>query len=319
MSSLTPEQFIWKWQSPKQGTLETIVGADGTVRQRRRHPKDTETSEMNLGRIDAERCQAIMSSAHKIAENLPPRPVAAIVSAEPVTVETVSFRLRDGSNDQSQTIPVKELAKHPDLRRLRREVIAVRNLVNGSNFGWRSVSGRLMWLLLFIMLCFAYWIIQDWRLTDRMQQMGERLEARVVARAGKSGFDKDKYITVAFTSGDRRDREMKISQYLSAENWEQAAPESTVRIWFDPVYDVAFTERDMLRWQRDKRSILFLPIGIAIPILVICYWFRGHRVGVHDDGQEYLVKGDRVVADDKSAAISRTSVNAVRLFGWLVR
>ena len=320
MSSSTPEQFIWKWQSPKQGTLETIIGADGTVRQRRRLPRDTETSEMILGQITANRCQAVMSSAHGIAENLPPRPAGvAMIFTEPVTVETVSFRLRDGSSDQGQSVPVKELASHPEIRNLRYEVIAIRKLVNGGNFGWRSISGRLMWLLLFIMLCFAYWIVQDWRLTDRMQQLGERLEARVVARDGNSGFDKSKSITVAFTTSERKEREMKIAQYLSAENWELAASESSVRIWFDPVYDVAFTESDMLRWQRDKRSILFLPIGIALPILLICYLFRGHRVGVHDDGQEYLVNGDRVVSDDKTAIVNRTSVNLVRLVGWLVR
>lgn len=308
---MAEEYLIWTWRSPKLGSFATHIYADGRIGQVRRHPDDEEASSQEWGRVHPKKALAAIDRAKPLLT------ADAAVSAAPEEEESFVLELAGMSGKRMAT--VKQLAKRGDLADLRKTVRALRQEAGGGPFAWKSLGGRLLILLTFLMACFAYWIVADWRAGDRMQSLAERIEGTVVERAGTNGYDKNKYLTVKFTPASGAERTEKIADYLSAENWEAGSVGSSVRLWHDAGENRTYLEADMLRWQRDKRWIWLLPTGIAVPVMLIILFARQYRIGVHDDGQEYLIDGDRVISDDKSAWINRTGYNLAKAIGFLLK
>ncbi len=307
-------ELTWTWCSPKYGWLATIIRADGLVRQSRLFsPKDAPAGD-DLGRIPPEQAlQALALSREALKD-------AGRGEGESMNdYERVELHLLEGAENRSVCVAVSGLKNHPALVRVRQAVLSARRQTGGGFFSWRSPGGRLTWLLLALMVAFAWWIIRDWRAGDRMAREASRVEGTVTAREGESGTDRNKFIKVNFTPPGGTDREVKISEYLSAENWSAASPGSRIKLWHLSATDQTYLESDIMRWNGDKKWIVILPLGIAACMFPIIWSLRRHRVGVHEDGQEYLIKDDAVTADDKAAMINRTKANFIRLAFRLCR
>jgi hypothetical protein len=205
------------------------------------------------------------------------------------------------------------------MQALRDAVVAMRKKVSGGFLSWRSIGGRLLWLLIAIISCMTWWIVRDWRETDRLARTAERPLALVTERFGKNGLDANKYITVQFTLQSGQVTTARVAEFLSQENWDKAEPGAQVPVFHDASTGRTYLQADIERWNRDKKWIPLLPIGIAVPIVVICICLSSYRVGVHDDGREYLVYEDYVTADDREALVDRTSYNLGRALWWLAR
>lgn len=315
----TPVQnvFSWTWGNKKLGTLATDIHGDGTVRQRRRFLDDEAPSDNVWGHISPESAgQLIAQALSAVVDEVPSAPQELPF---PPTAESVEVRVTSPRGDVVRRVPVAELPQHPQWVALRKSVVEVRRQVSGGFFSWRSIGGRLTILLTCVIGMMIYWIVRDWRETSAMEKSAERLVATVLTREGRNGYDPKKFITVRFTPQSGRSHEQKIEQYLSAENWDKSLPETTVRVWHDATSGHTYLENDIQRWNRDKRWIPLLPIGISLPIIVISLCLSQYRVGVHDDGREYLVVEDYVAADDRNALIDRTKYNAGRFLWWLAK
>lgn len=313
----TSDVLTWTWGNAKFGTLGTVIQGDGTIRQTRQHPSDEVASDNKWGRIPAANAQQLIQQALDVVREGDETAIAG--PSFPLASETLEVRVISSRRERVRRVPVAELSRHPDVAALRAAVVAVRRQVSEGFFSWRSIGGRLTLLLVAVIGMLTWWIIRDWRETSRMEQSAQRLDATVLTREGKTGFDASKFITVRFTPQSGQATEQKIEQYLSAENWELARPGATVRVWHDTPTGHTYLENDIQRWNRDKKWIPLLPIGIAIPILVISLYLSRYRVGVHDDGREYLVLDDYVAGDDRNAFVDRTKYNAIRLLWWLAK
>ena len=306
-SSHTPE-VTWTWSSPKLGWLATIIHPDGLVKQSRLYSAAGTPSDDEMGRLAAQKVRRLQTLARAVLD-------APLLTGDVAhDVERVELNVSDASGSRSVSVPVVELDRHPAMAKMRRAIVAARTRTGGGFFSWRSPAGRLTYLLAGLMACFTWWIVRDWRAGSRMEREAQRIEGTVTAREGKSGTDKDKYITVSFIpQGSAGAQETKIADYLSAENWSAADPGSKVSLWHLPETKQTYLESDIIRWNSDKKWIVVLPLGIAACLAPIIWILRRHRVGAHADGQEYLIKGDRVTSDDKAAIINRTKSNVVRL------
>ncbi|HEX2750742.1 MAG TPA: hypothetical protein VHM91_22245 [Verrucomicrobiales bacterium] len=306
-SSHAPE-ITWTWSSPKLGWLATIVHPDGLVKQSRLHSAADTPSDDEMGRLTPQKAKFLQTLALAVLE-------APLLTGDAAhDVERVELNVSDASGNRCISVPVVELDRHPAMAKMRKAIVAARTRTGGGFFSWRSPSGRLTYLLAVLMACFAWWIVRDWRTGSRMAQEARRIEGTVITREGKSGTDKDKYITVSFMpQGASTAQEAKIADYLSAENWSAAEPGSKVKLWNLPETNQIYLESDIIRWNSDKKWIVILPLGIAACMAPIIWVLRRHRIGAHGDGQEYLIKGDRVTSDDKGTVINRTQGNFVRL------
>lgn len=274
-------------------------------------------STSDWGAIPPEVARLVIQQAALIVPHGVPAPR---VEAEfPPPSEIVELRVSTANGDSQVRIPVSELSRHPELAALRASVVSLRKRASGGFFSWRSIGGRLTLLLVCVIGMMTWWIVRDWRETAKMEQAAERIEATVLTRVGKNGYDPTKSITVRFMPSSGQVQEQKIEQYLSAENWDRANPDSTVQVWHDAATGNTYLEDDIQRWNRDKKWIPLLPIGIAIPVLIVSLFLSQYRVGVHDDGREYLVVEDYVAGDDRNAVVDRTKYNAARLLWWLAK
>jgi hypothetical protein len=162
----------------------------------------------------------------------------------------------------------------------------------------------------FIVLMFSWWIVRDWRQGDALEAHGQRLDAVVIAQKGDNVQNCELLLNVPGHPGETR-----VKEYLSLENWKAATPGSTVRVWVDG--DRVYLEKDMQRWQHDKKLIPILPLTFGLIGLIVCCFAQQYRVGTHADGQEYLTRGDAVAGDDKDALVNRTGYNVTKML-WLL-
>jgi len=311
--TVTP-MLCWTWCHPRKGTLATVVKPDGEMQQGRQHPKDDEIFFAKLGRIPAMEASRLYDAARQLP--LTGGVPQAFSTGEP---ECVEARLLDAAGERALRVAVSDLPGQPALAEFRKAIIAARKTACGGFLAWNSIAGRMTFLFSFIVLMMCYWLIRDSRRVNQLEKTAQRMEATVTEHSGKNGFDPDKFIKVKFEPPGGVGAEAKIAAYLSAENWDAAKPGSTVRIWRDPATGEAWVENDLLRWQHDKKWVFILPLGLALIGLALCTFLSRYRVGVHADGQEFLMQEDRVSGDDKDMAISRTSINAGKMLYYLIR
>ena len=312
----------WTWSNPRPGSLSAVVQPDGTVWQVRSHPKDDQCSFSELGKISPEWAAELLGKAlAAMSERQEPPPLpekSASSEAKNISRLEVSVHSSTGPS-RSYIVPEGQLAQHPALAKLRQDFIAVRKKVDGGFWAWRSLAGRMAFLFGAVVLMMAYWLIRDSRATDRLELAGQRIDAVVVEKAGKTGYDTAKYIKVDLPAEAAKPGIAKISEYLSAENWTAAEPGTVVRVWHDKNTGEAWLENDMQRWQSDKKWVAILPLSIGSIGLLICLFTKRYKVGAHGDGQEYLICGDRIAGDDKDAIVNRTAVNFGKMLSLFAR
>jgi hypothetical protein len=108
---------------------------------------------------------------------------------------------------------------------------------------------------------------------------------------------------------------VRIADFLSAENFSAAAPGTEVRVLYEPTKKRAYLENDIERYNKQESWIFPGPLFFFIAaggLLVL--WVGRRSVGLYEDGQEYLIAGDRVKLDDKDLPVSRLALNTARLF-----
>ena len=297
------------WTHPRKGTLVTLLFPEGEVREMRVHQRDEATSQSEVGRIPAKSVAALQAAARLILTRPSTFPSGA-------TTEGFSLAIQTGASPLPERwVNVQTLAADPAMSAFRQQVLTARAQAEGGRFAWRSLAGRLFFLLLAVSLGICWLIVRDWRAGDRLERTAERVSGTVVQREGKSGFDQDKSIRVRLVPSHGPAQEAKIKQYLSAENWASASVGSTVQLLYLPSENQTFVASDILRWQHDKKWIPLFPLLLVLLGLSFLIFFPRYRVGAHSDGQEYLVVGDTVVGDDKDLPVSRLTLNITR-FLW---
>lgn len=299
--------LLWMWHHPQRGGLVTAVLPDGEVRELRSHPRDDSVSQGTVGRIDPERVTGLLAAARLVLQT-------PVVPATDPLPEGFSVALKGTEGALTERwVAATELSGDPGLRTLREQVLAVRAAAEGGRFRWRSLAGRLFWLLIAVSLGILWLILRDGQTGNELERHGERLSGQVIRREGKSGYDRDKFIEVRFSPQGGGEVVTKIEQYLSAENWAAAVPGTSVALLHLPLRQQTYLESDIRRWQHDKHWIVLFPAALSLLGFAVLVCFPRYRVGVHSDGQEYLIVGDKVVSDDKDFPVSRLALNVSRL------
>lgn len=310
-STLPPNALLWMWQHPTKGTLMTVFAPDGEVSEMRLHRKDAAASHCSVGRVSAGTLTALTAAAQPLLEK-------GVNFAQDESKELYSLgRVGADGALTERWVPATELPRDAAMSACRKAALAARNEAEGGRFAWRSLAGRLFWICLVVTGFLLVLHVMNSNSSNALEKEAQRLTGIVTERSGKTGYDQSKYIKVRFTPQGGTEQEAKTSEYLSAENWEAATPGSEVKLFYHPKEGVHL-ESDILRFQGMKHWILLLPLvlmGIAIGSLLL---IPHYRVGVHADGQEYIVSGDRVLGDDKDMPISRLSLNVGRVL-WRMR
>jgi hypothetical protein len=308
--------IVWGWLHPSRGSLLTTIAPDGTVAEWRQHPKDVVPSENAVGAATGDYAR-IAAAYDALAAG------EAATSLEAVGQEAwVTTRKGADGKLVWQAIAVAATTQERAWQDLRGVALAARAHAEGGRFAWRSLAGRLFWLCVPLALLLLGMLVFDASSTSRVLRDGVHVQATVVAREGKSAHDDKKALLVSmpalFATSPSTAR---ITEYLSAEQWEQAVPGQDVRVVYRDVAAASrnevFVEADLQRFQRQKGFALALPLVlVSIALAVLVFWPR-YRIGRHDDGQEYIVDGDRVVSDDKDMPVSRLTINIARVL-WRV-
>jgi hypothetical protein len=310
-------KISWTWSAPNQGWLCTIVRSDGALRQVRQYSPTVEAAVNDLGQLKGDRARRIYDLAAAVfdcEEGLP----AKKADNSKGEIEAVELELFDEKGERSIRVPTAELDQHPAMIRVRKAVIDARNQIRGWSFLWYSVGGRLGAVFILLLAFFFYLRLSDRAKLNKMGHEAERLTATVTERHGSNGFDKNKYVTVSLIPAEAATaHEVKISEYMSAENWKAAKPGSSVRVWYLPKTGNAFFEDDIFRNIRDQHGFSFVSIGLPLIfalLMVPLIWFLSrYRAGTHLDGKEYLIRGDRVVLDGKALPFTDSQLLRVRL------
>ncbi len=286
----------WTWAKDGKGSLTTVFKPDGKVSQERRFRSDDEISDEPVGTLPVERYQQLLRQAEDCLGGAPSDDQG----------ETVQLTVGDRTTGPTD---VDRLGRAMHV--MRRKVRARREKAAGGFFAWNSLGGRLAGLFLLLVLCFSYWIVRDWRYGDQLQVSGQREDATVIAQKGDNVRNCELVLDVPGHG------ETSVKEYLSLENWKAATPGSSVRVWIDPKTGKTFLEKDMLRWQEDKKLIPILPLSFALVGFIVCYFAQRYRIGVYPGGDEYLTRGDTVACDDKDALVNRTNYQMAKML-WLL-
>lgn len=315
----SPSEFkiFWTWSSPRKGWLCTIVSSSGAVRQVRQYSPTVEAAADNLGHLKGDRAKRIYDLAAAVFDSEKAGSPARVADDPQNVTEAVELELVDEKGERFIRVPVAELDQHPAMVRVRQAMIKARNQIRGWRFLWYNVGGRVGTVFVLLLGFLIYLMLSDRVNLKRMEREAQRIEAIVTKQQGKNGFDKNKYVTVRLTPGNGSTaQEVKISEYMSADNWEAAKPGSGVRVWYDPKTGNAFLEDDILRNIHDQQGFSLASIGLPLLltlVMVPLIWFLSrYRAGTHIDGKQYLISGDRVVLDGKALPFTDLQLLALR-------
>jgi hypothetical protein len=298
-------KIFWTWSSPKRGWLCTIVRSSGAVRQVRQYSPTVEAAADDLGHLKGDRARRIYNLAAAVFDSEKAGSPAEATDNPQGATEAVELELFDEKGERSIRVPVVELDQHPAMVRVRQAMIKARNQIRGWRFLWYNVGGRVGIVFVLLLGFIFYLMLSDRVDLNKMEREAQRIAATVTQQHGTNGFDKNKYVTVSLIPANGSiAHEVKISKYMSAENWEAAKPGSSVRVWYDPKTGNAVLEDDILRNIHDQQGFSFVSIGLPLIltlVMVPLIWFLSrYRAGTHVDGKEYLIRGDRVVLDGKA-------------------
>jgi hypothetical protein len=305
------------WSHPQKGSLVTVIQPDGEVREMRLHKKDTNPSECGVGCIPI----AMAQTLHTIALTL--LTVKSHFPEGEAFPEGYSLAVKQDENQVLERWTfAQDLPNSPEIAKFRQQLLAARKTAEGGRFTWRSLGGRMFFLFLAVGLFVTGLTVQGWREGDEMARQGEHLTGLVTKRDGTGGYDPGKFIRVRFTpqAGQARGKqqEANIADYLSAENWEAAKTGTNVALLYLPSKNLTYVEADILRWQQDKKWFTLFPLGLLILGMGCLVLLPRYRIGVHSDGQEYIVEKDYVLSDDKDMPVSRLSLNISRVLWRLL-
>lgn len=307
-------EVAWVWSSPRLGFLATIVQADGGVREIRQFSPSVEAATGDLGRISADEADRILDlAAQALAEASTPAPEVTKPR------ESIALRFTDAGGEKSAQFPIREISQHAAVAALRKSIVATRRKLDGGFFSWTGVSIRVA-LVFFLLISFlAFLIVGGWLEAREFLREGQHLEAPIVARKGANGNDPNKSITVKIAEPGSTPADVKITDELSAENWDASKPGTTAHVIYLPKKKKALLEDDFQRNNKDPNTVLLLPLGLAVVGLVATVILLPYRSRVYPDGKEYMIDGDRVIADGRSVPFTDSDVHSVRLMLRLLR
>jgi hypothetical protein len=306
-------KIFWTWSSPKKGWLCTIVRSSGLVRQVRQYSPTVEAAANDLGHLKGDRARRIYDLAAAVFDSEKAGSPAEAADNPQGTTE-VELELFDEKGERSIRVAVAELDQHPTMVRVRQAMIKARNQIRGWPFLWYNVGGRVGAVFVLLLGYFFYLMVSDRLALNKMERQAQRIVATVTGRHGTNGFDKNKYVTVSLIPANGSTaHEVKISEYMSAENWDAAKPGSSVRVWYDPKSGNAFLENDILRNIHDQHGFSFGSIGLPLVVVALIWFLSRYRAGTHLDGKEYLIRGDRVVLDGKALPFTDRQLLVLRV------
>lgn len=305
----------WTWHDGNGGILSTQICSDGEIRQERKHAKDEQIAPQKLGAIPSAQAAALVARCREALCTQ----AASQAAPDGETHEGESYELVIAENENqksSRQVARANLNCDTALLAIRREVLgARRQVVRRWNF-WSSAGARWFYLMTAITLALGIYIARDMKHDGQLQARAQRASATVIERGGQPR--KTEYLTVrldgASTQTTRASPEVKISKYLSHPNWEAATPGSKVDVLYDAQSHQAWLAADLLRWQKDKKTIWIIPGFLLLSAFGGWAYLRRFQIGVYGDGNEYMIHEDRVVTDDKDLAVSRSTLLWFKMF-----
>ena len=159
----------------------------------------------------------------------------------------------------------------------------------GGRFARRSLAGRLFWLCVPLALLLLGMLVFDASSTSRVLRDGVHASHRGRPRRQGAHDDKKALLVSMPALFATSPSTARITEYLSAEQWEQAVPGQDVRVVYRDVAAASrnevFVEADLQRFQRQRASRSRCRwCWCRLRFAVLVFWPR-YRIGRHDDGQ----------------------------------
>lgn len=307
----------WTYLRAPNDWFSTVIQADGTVTQLRRHRAESEASGEGLGNISAERAAALFAEARRVLPD-PGQPKPEALESAAFPGFSATLRENDGTEREVRA-PTTAVTSSSPLARLRLSVIAARRAAGGGWLRWSSTAGRLVFGFLFLIALQLFLTLRQDSARSALLRSGERLQARVVERHGplSSRRGVTRFVLVEFQSPANGKQTARIEDYLSTETFTAATPGSEVRVLYDPAKKWAVLEQDISRYEKTKSRWWAVPLFLVLAAAVFLPWLGRWRIGTYDDGQEYLIRGDIVTHDAKDSPIPALPLNLGRFLGRL--
>ena len=295
----------WTWHDGKGGLFSTQIFSNGQILQERKHGKDDESMPQKLGVLPTSDAEALLTRCREAVD----APSSTQAAPEGESYELVMA----DSVDQKSSRHVARQALDSDatLKAIRSEVLGARKKVSRRWNMWTSAGARWFYLMTAVTLALGLYIVFDMKHDNELQSRAHKTEGTVVDRGGEPY--KSEFLMVRL-DGESGAPELKIAKYLSHPNWEAARVGGKVDVLYDAPSNKAWLSADMLRWQRDKKTIWMIPGFFLLTAFIGWAWLRRYQIGVYGDGNEYMIHEDRVVTDDKDAAVSRSTLLWFKMF-----
>ena len=176
---------------------------------------------------------------------------------------------------------------------------------------YNSLGLRMFVIFLLVAMAMAFWLYQDEQALQSLQEHGQTYQALVLEKqkttaANTSSMDNSVKLSFQITEG--KTIEKTTSEYVSDEEYARFEVGKPIEVLYDPTSGLVYVSESLARFKRDK-WILYAAVAFFALLGVVIGWFtRSYRVGVHEDtGDEYLVKDGKVVLDERDSELARSA------------
>ncbi|MEP6677557.1 MAG: hypothetical protein ABJA78_20515 [Ferruginibacter sp.] len=174
---------------------------------------------------------------------------------------------------------------------------------------YNSLGLRLFILCIFLFIGSCVWLYKDEAVLKNTLANGEQHIANIISKAtvGKN----DHQVEVSFTANDGSPVTSKSTQYISQEEWNAFTAGSALPVIYLSSSGKTYVQQSLQRFRADKIylyyfSAFWLLLGVGLLI-----WLRKYKVGVDDEGNEWVVKEDgSIILDERKSAFAQMSKRA---------
>ncbi len=182
---------------------------------------------------------------------------------------------------------------------------------------YNSLGLRLFVVCFFLFIALCVWIHQDEVSLKNTLNNGEKHIATIIS---KTKVDKnDNQVEVSFTSNDGKTINSKTTDYISQDEWNTFETGKPLSIIYDSKTSETFVQQSLMRFKNDKIFLYYFAGFLLVLGICLYIWLRKFKIGVDDNGNEWVIKKDgSVILDERKSAAARAT-KKVNIFSKLIR
>ena len=168
-----------------------------------------------------------------------------------------------------------------------------------------SLGLRMLFLCTFLFIGCCTWLYKDETDLKNTLAIGEEHVATILSKS-ITGQKKDNTVEVSFTAKDGSPVTATTRKYISKQEWDKFETGKPLSVLYVPGNRQTFVQQSIMRFKNDKIYLYyFAGFWLLLGIVLYC-WLRKYKVGVDDEGNEWLEKADgSILLDERRSAAYR--------------